>query len=264
LLFRFSLMHPPIPGRTMGMGKIAQITAVVAEILLPTGCALCGADLFGSAASGVGLCAVCAARLEPEAGRRCPSCGRPLISERDVCMECRSAEPPGCDRTHALYRYGGDGATVLRAFKFGANRALAAFFALRLIEAATSLASETGPIEAWVPVPPRPGKIRKTGWDQVEAIARILEQLYNGRRTEAGTLPVRRCLERLPSRSQKELNRGERGKNLIGKIRCVRPAPTSALVFDDVITTGATLNACAGALKKAGTLRVYAIALFYD
>jgi predicted amidophosphoribosyltransferase len=132
------------------------------------------------------------------------------------------------------------------------------------MDTAASLASAFGPSEAWVPVPPRRGKIRRTGWDQVEAIARKLEQNHAGRHNEAGTLPVRRCLERLPSRSQKELNRGERGKNLIGKIRCVRPAPTSALVFDDVITTGATLNACAGALKKAGTLRVYAIALFYD
>jgi len=238
--------------------------AIVGEILLPAGCALCGADLFGSSASELGLCAACAAEMKPEVGQRCPFCGRPLISERTVCMECRNAEPPGCDRTHALYRYGGNAAKALRSFKFGAHRALGTFFAQQLIETAIGLGSGIGPVEAWVPVPPRPGKIRKTGWDQVEAIARILEQSYNERRTETGMLPVRRCLERLPSRSQKELNRSERGKNLVGKIRCIRPAPASAMIFDDVITTGATLNACATALKEGGTARVYAVALYYD
>jgi len=179
-------------------------------------------------------------------------------------MECRNADPPCYDRAYAVYRYGGTGAKVLQAFKFGAHRNLGALFTRQLLETASHLRADLGAIDAWVPVPPRPGKIRKTGWDQVEALARNLERSRPRRKTEAGTMPVVRCLERLPSRSQKELNRTERAANLIGKIRCLGPVPETALLFDDVLTTGATMNACAAALKKAGTARVYALALFYD
>jgi predicted amidophosphoribosyltransferase len=106
-----------------------------------------------------------------------------------------------------------------------------------------------------VPVPPRPGKLRKTGWDQVEYLARL-------RKREG--LPVYPCLKRLPSLSQKELNRKDRLRNLRDRFVLTRPAPPLAVLFDDVITTGATLEACAGALKNGGTEKVYGVCLFYD
>jgi predicted amidophosphoribosyltransferase len=77
-------------------------------------------------------------------------------------------------------------------------------------------------------------------------------------------LPVYRCLKRLPSRSQKRLNREERLRNLRDRFVLTRPAPATAILFDDVITTGATLEACAGALKNGGTEKVYSVCLFYD
>jgi len=107
-----------------------------------------------------------------------------------------------------------------------------------------------------VPVPPRPGKIRKQGWDQIEYLAGLLEKEHG--------LPVTRCLKRLPSRTQKKLNREERGKNLKGRILCIKTPPRIAILFDDVITTGATLNACAASLIEGGAEKVYAVCLFYD
>jgi predicted amidophosphoribosyltransferase len=89
----------------------------------------------------------------------------------------------------------------------------------------------------------------------VEYLARIL-----GREG----LPVYRCLRRLPSRSQKELNRADRLQNLQGRFVLTRRPPPAAILLDDVITTGATLEACAGALKRAGTEKVYSVCLFYD
>jgi predicted amidophosphoribosyltransferase len=104
-------------------------------------------------------------------------------------------------------------------------------------------------------VPPRPGKIKKKGWDQVELLSRRLER---------SGISVSRCLRRLPSRSQKELDRAGRATNLVGKMVCFASPPETAILIDDVITTGATLDACARSLKDAGSERVYALAFCYD
>jgi predicted amidophosphoribosyltransferase len=80
---------------------------------------------------------------------------------------------------------------------------------------------------------------------------------------KTGSLPVNRCLKRLPSKSQKLLNREERLANLKGRIRCVKKPPETAILFDDVITTGATVDACAAVLLEAGAKEVYAVCLFY-
>jgi predicted amidophosphoribosyltransferase len=110
-------------------------------------------------------------------------------------------------------------------------------------------------------VPPRPGKIRRTGWDQVERLAALLEEARPSG-TPAGGIPLSRCLKRLASQSQKELNREQRKKNLRGRILCTKKPPRSVLLFDDLITTGSTLEACAAALKEGGTERVYGLTLF--
>ena len=56
----------------------------------------------------------------------------------------------------------------------------------------------------------------------------------------------------------------DRKTNLMGKIICTKPAPKTVILFDDVITTGATLDACAAALKGNGAEKVYGVCLFYD
>ncbi|MDR1287372.1 MAG: double zinc ribbon domain-containing protein [Treponema sp.] len=234
------------------------------EYLFPRFCGLCGTALMANE-NRYGLCLSCRPELDAGAvfsgGEPCRRCGRPLISESGMCLACRNSEEDGVDSAAAVYPYSGKYRRLLAAYKFGKNLALGRFFAEKILEALDRLPLSDMKNTALVPVPPRPGKIRKEGWDQIEYLAGLLERA--GKKSPA-VPPVSRCLRRLPSVSQKELDRKTRKKNLAGRITAVRKVPPLAVLFDDVMTTGSTLKACAGALKASGARRVYGICLFYD
>ncbi|GHV82951.1 amidophosphoribosyltransferase [Spirochaetia bacterium] len=202
-----------------------------------------------------GLCAECAALFPVENESRCESCGRPLISETGHCLSCRAEDPPSFDGVISLYPYLGRHKKILSAYKFGKNRCLGNFFAEKFLEGCALFPPfDNKPV--WVPVPPRSGKIKKTGWDQIEYIARAIECKKQ--------IQVERCLKRLPTKSQKELGRQGRKTNLKGRILTVKKPPENVILFDDVFTTGSTMDVCAAALKDAGSKTVHGICLYYD
>ena len=253
---------------------------LIREYLFPFGCGGCGRALLTPYDALYGLCGDCRGLFSSMEMNRCTSCGKTLISERDTCLSCRekgSAENSAYSETlvklRTLFPYTGKFRSILGAYKFSKSLGIGNFLCTRLdavladFEGELSAPGINGDT-AWVPVPPRPGKIRKQGWDQVDYLAKLLEKEYRsikGNKTDKiRPLPVRRCLKRLRSRSQKELNREERGTNLKGRILCIREPPRTAVLFDDVFTTGATLNACAAALLEGGAEKVYGVCLFYD
>ena len=244
--------------------NIQRIVFPLRDCFFPSGCALCGRSLVGAGEWWYGLCEDCTETLKkegPGGKEHCDRCGRPLVSERGRCMQCRRGKVPGFDRIVTLYPYRGSYRKLLGAYKFGKNLSLGHFLAERIGETLTRILDPyrgEGAAPALVPVPPRPGKRKKTGWDQVEYLTGLLEK--------GGTASplVRRCLRRLPSQAQKELDREHRKKNLLGKIVVRGRAPETAILLDDVITTGSTMDACAAALKAGGAKRVLGICLFYD
>jgi ComF family protein len=245
------------------MNAFSLAASFARELVIPSPCARCGGALSRAADAYYGLCTPCRetlrAAISVPGGDRCDRCGRPLFSEMKTCMACRRADTAAYDRALLLFPYRGAYQEILRAWKFGSHPWLGRFLAECLITAQTALKGEGMKQAVWVPVPPRPGKIRKTGRDQVESLARLLER---------SAKPVCRCLKRLPSETQKKLGREQRLLNLTSKIRVAKRykgcVPETAILFDDVYTTGNTLNVCAKTLKEHGAQHVYGFCLFYD
>jgi ComF family protein len=233
------------------------------ELIFPSGCGICGNMLVTSEEACLSLCTECRTKLDYSFENRCTVCGRPLISEIDICMHCRkpkdteeAGEERFLDAVIALYPYAGIYRQLLAAYKFKAHKQLSYFLTSKLIDMGFELAKKHPDSLIWIPVPPRPGKIKEKGWDQIDYLAEKLKNEKN--------ISIRKCLTRLNTQAQKNLNRQERLSNLKGQIICSKHVPQNAIIFDDVVTTGATLEACAEALKKAGTKHVYGVCLFYD
>jgi len=234
---------------------LPRLARVAASLMLPQSCVLCGAGVEPDAAWP--LCRSCAARLRAERAadanrERCAVCGKPLISRHGRCTRCRTASYD-FDTVYPLFRYADDVRSLVLAYKRG-RRSLSGFFAEEL---ASVLAVRFGG-RVMIPVPPRPGKLRRKGWDQVEAIISILERKYG--------IIVLRALVRTAGAEQKVLNLEERAVNMRGTIRLVPGSvvPADPVLFDDILTTGATLSACAGCLKLATANRVDAVTIAAD
>jgi ComF family protein len=177
-------------------------------------------------------------------------------------MDCRKKETThSFDRLITVYPYTGAYQKLLSAYKFGKSLPLGHFLAEKIMQAYTLFPAGSLTAPVLVPVPPRPGKIKSTGWDQIEYLAQVLERMY--RHNPETALPVYRCLKRLSSQTQKHLSRQQRKTNLVGRILCTKAAPRELILFDDVFTTGSTMDVCSAALKASGAQKVYGICLFH-
>ena len=172
---------------------------------------------------------------------------------KEKCMKCR-VEPvlKSTDSVLPLFSYRLWNRELMFRWKMQEERSFSPFFARLLYEVLRKIEAA-----AIVPVPPRKGKIRKNGWDQIEELCSFLEKRYG--------LKVLRLLERNTSGQQKKLSRQQRLES-IKTAYSLKPGifklPQSVCLIDDVCTTGSTLESCAEILKKAGVQKVNAVTLF--
>ena len=192
------------------------------------------------AARGV-LCAACRAELPRLAPARCPRCALPAPGGA-LCGRCL-AEPPAFDATHAVLRYEFPADVLVQALKFRGELALAPLLGALLREAIAG--SEA--VDCVIPVPLSATRLRRRGYNQALEIARKLP----------GKLDFASCTRERDGTPQSELPWEERRRNVRGAFACRRAlAGARVAVVDDVMTTGATLNEVARALKGAGAASV--------
>ncbi len=239
----------------MDTGKTAHL---LLDFLFPERCVLCGNYItFRTRRGPYPVCADCAAGFAREEGPRCRVCSMPLVSEREICMECRGRKRV-FDANFSLFLYADPKvARSVAAYKGDGIPAMAGFFCGFL---ADFLMARQEPA-LLVPVPCRRESRAGRGFDQVLLLCRILKRRYG--------FPYARLLRRAGgSREQKTLNRVDREANLRGVILPRMPAgfrvPERVVLLDDVFTTGATANECAAVLKTMGVKNVFVLTIAID
>jgi ComF family protein len=186
----------------------------------------------------------------------CGACGRPTSAGEALCVNCAAALAQvtpfaltvlAADWTLAAAPYDGVPRAVVAALKFRGGLPLAEPMAAKIADAAgTRLDGHT-----LVPVPPAPRRRRRRGFDPADEIAKVLASRTG--------LRISRCLSR--ANGPRQVGRPRRDRLASPpRIRVTRQAPPKAVLVDDVVTTGATLMACATALRAAGAREVCALA----
>ena len=194
---------------------------------------------------------------------RCRCCGKELISEKDLCLKCRNK--PVLKSTNSvipLLSYRLWNREIMFRWKMQDERIFSPIFA-SFLNKYLKLNDE----KILVPVPPRKGKIRQKGWDQIEELCNFLEKRYS--------FKILRILERNSVAQQKKLSRNQRLESIKSAYSmCSREKlrkelrsfsgimPQTVCLIDDVCTTGSTLESCAEILKKGGVKVVNAVTLF--
>lgn len=230
-----------------GVIKLSLLQQVL-NLLYPPKCASCGA-------SAGHFCEDCQAKLVRIGPPFCQKCGCPLNKSAAACSRCDHNPLPYLDSVRSVALFEG---TPLRPaihnFKYHNQRILGQDFAPLLAKCYRDNQLET---EVIVPVPLHSSRYKERGYNQSELLANGLAALIN-QPVDKKTLIRRRA-----TKTQVSLSAAERHKNVAEAFACISNALShkSVLLIDDVCTTGATLNACAQALKRAKARSVYGLTL---
>lgn len=193
---------------------------------------------------------------------RCLCCGRAVRPKRLFCPGCVPALPKeplsrefplpggGSLAVAACFPYEKGFRRTLHRLKFQEERALARPLGTLMAEAASSLGEDFDGV-TWVPMSPQ--KLRRRGYNQSELLAKAVAK-------ELG-LPAWNLLEQVrETDTQHNLTRAQRADNVRGAYRTKSAALGKRLLLvDDIVTTGATLRACAQGLYGAGAQKVCAV-----
>jgi predicted amidophosphoribosyltransferase len=190
------------------------------------------------------LCACCGSAIS--AGGLCAPCGRALGAQVRAAPALRAPVPAGLDAVRSAAPHEGVARQLLAALKFR-----------RLTAVAPEIAAWLAPLlpdgrgRLIVPVPPASRRLLPRGFDPAGEIAHALH-------LETGAAYLHGGLRRLDRGRQARRSRSERLAHP-PRVECGGGMAERVLLVDDVLTTGATLSACARALRGAGAVEVVGV-----
>ena len=221
------------------------LTGSLLDLLFPPRCVVCGKV-------GTWLCASCAPALPWLDGPTCIRCGVP-IQKGQLCPQCQQ-NPPRLEAIRSVFLFDGPLRDAIHRLKYRHGHSLAQPLGSLM---ADYWGTRGQPVDVIVPVPLHLSRLRRRGYNQAALVA-----CEFGR--QMGIPVDEQALQRVRNTaSQMRLNAAERRRNVRGAFRSLNGhiQGKKALLIDDVCTTGATLEACADALREGGATEVWALTL---
>jgi ComF family protein len=230
-------------------GAWGHVARLALDIALPTLCVACREPVDGE-----GVCAACWAKLSFIAPPFCPRLGIPFVYDPGpglLSMEA-IADPPAYQRARAAVRYDDVARTLVHALKYQDRTDLAPALGRWMARAGRELLDEA---DVLVPVPLHWRRGWSRRYNQSGALARVIER-------QSGVKVASEALRRVrPTQQQIGLSRSQRATNVQGAFKVAKErsadiAGRRAILIDDVLTSGATVDACARALLRAKAAQV--------
>lgn len=225
----------------------------VLDIIYPPRCLSC----MELTEKGASLCADCWSETSFITGAVCNSCGTPLQGEAsDGQFKCDGCitHPPAWDSGRASVLYDGGGRRAVLALKHGDRLDMARPLAEWMARSGAELLADADVI---TPVPLHWTRLFKRRFNQSAELARHLAKI-SGKPYVPDLL-----IRQKATKTQDGLSRVERHENQRGvfAVNPRRTIPQNVLIIDDVMTTGATISACAEVLQSAGCVQIDALVL---
>ena len=212
-------------------------------------CNVCGKEIF----DGGYFCDDCKEKLPYVLGSQCNHCGRALINAQEYCSTCKEIMVD-VNKARSVFEYKDEIIGLIHKLKFGNGGYLARVFATEICVLYLKNRFDAD-VLTFVPMTER--SIRKRGYNQSQLIAEELGKLLS--------LPVKDLsIKKEETKKQEGLTRKERLVNLEKAFKVTDKKSVKdkkIMIIDDVSTTGATAQALASQLKKAGANAVYLISV---
>ena len=225
--------------------KLAKLTAMTENK-----CLLCGKDIFDNA---TGFCDDCIDKVVFNNGHTCLRCGTKIAPTQSFCANC-NFDTVYFDKAYSPFCYEGDFVKLIYQIKFGGHAGILDVLATYIAFTVNKQGVTFDEI-CFVPMTEQSQKER--GYNQAQILAQRYGELI-------GKAPVNALVKKKQTQRQEQLGRAERKKNVDNAFAVVDKnlvKNKAILLIDDVKTTGATLNNCAKALKRAGATSVVCVTL---
>ena len=209
--------------------------------LFPQTCIFCES----SNTQDISVCNACLGDLPFHKMAHCPQCALPCESNL-ICGHCITS-PPDFDKTIAIFRYEYPISQLIQHYKYAHQLNLSGLFSGLLLDKITNL---TKP-DLIIPMPLHPKRLSERGFNQSLEIAKLISNAL------ATPVNYQACIRNQYAPPQASLPLKQRARNMQGAFECNQSLDgLRVALIDDVMTTGASMNALAKAIKAKGASHV--------